>query len=105
MSSDEQIQQERVDGAPEETSPGQIRPEGAQPGAPAAGSPGADPVSAEGDGTGVHTSDQGHPDLEGDGRSARDLGGPKAEEGAEGAEGTPEGAKGDIATKGMPPHE
>ena len=105
MSTDEQIQQERVEGAPEETSPGQIRPEGAEPGRPAEGTPGATPVSADGDGTGVHTGDGGHPDLETDGRSTRDLGGPRASSDAEGSDGTGEGAKGDIATKGMPPHE
>lgn len=52
----------------------------------------------------VHTGDDGHPELEGDGRSTRDLGGPKAEEGAEGSDGTPEGAKGDIETKGFESH-
>jgi hypothetical protein len=65
-------------------------------------------MKQQGVGTGgVHTSpEEGHPDLDGSSRSARDLGGPSiAPEDLEGAPDTTGGAKGDIQTKGMEPHE
>lgn len=81
----------------------EIRPSGSA-GEPPEGSPGAEPLSASGDGSGVHTGDDGHPALSDGARSARDLGGPTAEEDAESSSGTGEGAKGDIRTKGFDSH-
>jgi hypothetical protein len=52
----------------------------------------------------AHTRlDEPHP--AGDGaRTDREVGGPRAEEGAEGEPGTPPGAHGDIPTKGFDSH-
>jgi hypothetical protein len=53
----------------------------------------------------AHTStEEGHPDLEREDRSDRDLGGPSTSERAEGVEETG-GAKGDRPTEGHDPHE
>lgn len=81
----------------------EIRPSG-KAGEPPEGAPANDPVSASGDGTGVHTGAEGHPELADGPRSARELGGPTADEGAEGSTGTGEGGKGDIRTKGFDAH-
>ncbi len=101
------------DDAPE-TTDGQIRPEGVAPGdgmGRGYSSLGPGPegeLHAQGhEGGRAHTpAGEGHPDLDGSSRSARDLGGPSiAPEDLEDAPETTGGAKGDIQTKGMEPHE
>lgn len=102
------------DDAPE-TSDGQIRPAGVAPGdgmGRGYSSLGPGPegeLHAQGhEGGKAHTpAAEGHPALDpSSSRSARDLGGPSiAPEDLDDAADTTGGAKGDIQTKGMEPHE
>jgi hypothetical protein len=102
------------DDAPQ-TSDGQIRPAGVAPGdgmGRGYSSLGPGPegeLHAQGhEGGKAHTpAADGHPALDpSSSRSARDLGGPSiAPEDLDDAEDTTGGAKGDIRTKGMEPHE
>ena len=96
------------------TTDGQIRPEGVAPGdgmGHGYSSLGPGPegeLHAQGhEGGKAHTPPgEGHPDLGGASRSARDLGGPSiAPEDLDDAPDTTGAAKGDIRTKGMDPHE
>jgi hypothetical protein len=97
------------------TSDGQIRPEGVAPGdgmGRGYSSLGPGPegeLHAQGhEGGRAHTpAAEGHPALDpSSSRSARDLGGPSiAPEDLDEAPDTTGGAKGDIQTKGMEPHE
>ncbi|WP_205699047.1 hypothetical protein [Conexibacter sp. SYSU D00693] len=61
------------------------------------------PIDADAGGRAHTGTDEGHPAGDGP-RSAREVGGPKAAEDAPDAMGE-HGAKGDIQTKGMEPHE
>jgi len=105
---------EGADDAPQ-TTDGQIRPEGVAPGdgmGRGYSSLGPGPEGerhAQGhEGGRAHTpAAEGHPALDpSSSRSARDLGGPSiAPEDLDDAPDTTGGAKGDIRTKGMEPHE
>jgi len=111
---EEEPSYEGDDDAPQ-TSDGQIRPEGVAPGdgmgrGYSALGPGPEGERhAQGhEGGKAHTpAGEGHPDLDPSAsRSARDLGGPSiAPEDLDDAPDTTGGAKGDIQTKGMEPHE
>ena len=102
------------DGDSPHTTDGQLRPEGVAPGdgmGHGYSSVGPGPegeLHAQGhEGGKAHTpAAEGHPALDGSSRSARDLGGPSiAPEDLDDAPDTTGGAKGDIRTKGMEPHE
>ncbi len=101
------------DGGSPHTTDGQIRPEGVAPGdgmgrgySSLGGGPEGELHAQGHEGGKAHTpASEGNDALSGT-RSGRDLGGPSiAPEDLDDAEDTTGGAKGDIQTKGMDPHE